>query len=79
MYSGWLGMRHSEGDVNHLYAPQRERTPREESLMLELAKRDESMREFITKMTNDVDRRCKEMALIKLDELVMWLRRGIDG
>lgn len=77
MYQGHLGKRHGDHDHGQT-TPLRERTDYENVSLSKLTNVEYDIRTFITTLA-DVDGRCKATALTKLDEMVMWIKKGIDA
>lgn len=66
-------------DQNQIMEPNRDRTETEEVALNGLYDLECDAREFIQSLPEGIDPRSKAMALTKLDEMVMWLKRGIDA
>jgi hypothetical protein len=78
MYNGHEGDRHNADDPNHLQPARRVRSNFETTLIEQLVVLEAGMRAFLSDLPIDTDQRSKAQALTKLDELVMWAKRGID-
>ncbi len=79
MYQGHLGKRYYDHDPNQLGYTRRDRTAEEVIPMGRLIALERAMRDFLTDLPSDVDGRCKSTAITKLDELVLWAKKGIDA
>lgn len=74
-----FGLRHGYSDSSQLENPQRERTVAEMQYLSKLAEAEVNFRMFLSSLPPAVDGRCKAMSYTKLDELVMWAKKGIDA
>jgi hypothetical protein len=78
MYNGHHGDRHNADDPNHLQPARRVRSELENRSIERLIELEAEVRAFLTALPLDTDQRSKAQALTKLDEMVLWAKRGID-
>jgi len=79
MLDGERGFRFEVGDPNQLGNPQRDRTRKEIELLADLSRLEEQFRDLLNTTPSNMDGRSRATALTKLDELVMWAKKGIDA
>lgn len=81
MFQGDQGRRHEPDDTFQLRDPLRERTDGEHSLLSMLDFHACEVRDFINTAlgASSDDHRCRATALTKLDELVFWVKKGLDA
>lgn len=80
MYDGHNGRRYPDTDPNQLGKPFRERNQREDEFHTELGVLEGKMRDLLTTFGKEEPGAGREVAtaLTKLDELVLWAKRGIN-